>query len=208
MSGYIGVTRLRNKNWKKTTYTDRVEDIIPHDLIVDELSKYPKSQKAEPDNDYSGVDIWIEGISFDVKVTDGGIPKTYKRRFKGFELFQWLLENQDLDRFHDTNRITIVLYDQKNQFKKTDAETIARYIDSLSIGDYYLNTDYALVGRPNQKSHIRYGERHKMNVGLLIHYKNNACKTYPIKTQPAKNHISEENSIKYYEPEMPNYKEE
>lgn len=160
---------MRIKQWSQTEYVEREQDWAPHDLIIEELAKFPGHRAATEEEDHHGVDLWKE-IPFDVKITDG-VPKTYKGFNDDLELFKWLLEHQDLDRFHPTNRIIVVSHKGSKQLKQEDAQIIAQYIDQAFIfSRYFVNVDYTLVGNGNQTQHPHYGKRHTMKIGLLIHY--------------------------------------
>ena len=170
---------MRDKKWRqKTTYSEREADWRPHNMIIDELTKYSKISRATEDEDRAGIDFYIENLPFDIKITDD-IPFTYEKTILGYPLFKWLLENQDLDRFHPTNRIIILLAKYKKDLTKEDASKIAAYIEKANVNEYYKNIEYTLRGRRGQKNHEQYNKQYSMEKGLLILYVENTCVTYP-----------------------------
>lgn len=162
---------MRNKKWKKTEYGGRKRDWLPHDLIIDELIKFPTFSKASEDQDYGGIDVW-KSIPFDVKVTDGKPRTLGSVKLKDYELFKWLLQHQDLNRFHPTNRIIVITHKTKEEFTPQDARQIAKLIDhEFSFERYYSDIDYTLLGTGDQTSDPYYGQRYRMKMGLFIrHY--------------------------------------
>lgn len=154
---------MRDKNWKTdTTYEQRKNDWQPHDDIVNVLCRFQNFIKATQEEDYGGVDLWWENEPFDIKTTNG-TPRScpYKEEHN---VFHWLLEHQDLDRFHNTNRIIIIIHNQKY-----DPVTVACQINEcFNKGKVFKNIDYRLVGRDGQEKHPLYGQHQKMKFGLLI----------------------------------------
>ena len=163
---------MRDKEWKKTEYGDRKPDWLAHNMIAAALANLARYRRASEEEDYQGIDVWRE-VPFDIKVTNG-IPKTYTDYDEEFALFKWFLEHQDLDRFHPTDRIIVVLHNiEKTQLTPEDADRIAIQIEGEFLrGKYYTDVTYTLLGPADgsQARHPRYGEKHRMKAGLLTHY--------------------------------------
>jgi hypothetical protein len=142
-------------------------------MIVEALCQNPRVKKTPIDEDYEGFDFYLDGEPFDLKVTDG-IPQAYMGEPTEKDLYLWLLEHQDLDRFHDSNRIIVILEKQKDDFINEDAETIAKEILQAKPAQYFQNLPYILRGRSqDQQNHPLQGEIRTMEKGLLIFQQNN-----------------------------------
>jgi len=166
-AGLVGGINLpRNSNWKtETTFQQRRIDWENHDKIVDFLAKFQNWNKASQQEDYEGIDIWYGSIPFDVKYTIG-YPKTCVQNLFDFDLFLWYLEHQDLDRFHNTNRIIIL---QKSDGMELDLFSVACDIQSkIEMGNYFKNIKYQLRGRIGQDQHQKIGTFYSMPIGLLV----------------------------------------
>lgn len=177
--------RLINRKYERTgRYNDphRKEHWSVHDLQVGELCNLPTFQKASEEEDLEGkIDLWFAGYPFNIKITGKGLPMTYNGNSssKGYELFKWNLEHQDLVQFNNINRMIIIIYINKSQFSKEDAKKIAEYINEIPLSHYYFDIDFTLKGKRQQESHPLYGKKHRMDIGLLIHYEKGKCTTYP-----------------------------
>ena len=138
--------------------------------MVEQLCEFSKFNAATQEQDFGGIDFFFRNIPFDIKSTDW-LPRSYESKNTGYPLFRWCLEHQDLDRFHNTNRIIIIIYKTKIDFGIKDANIIAEYIATTPIRGYFKNIKYMLKGKFNQDSHEKYGTKQTMDYGLLIHYK-------------------------------------
>lgn len=163
MAGQAGETKMRNRNWKKeTTYEQRKADWQSHDQIIDCLCRFQDVRKATQEEDYNGVDFWYQDMPFDIKTTFG-YPRSCPYS-DSYNIFLWMLQHQDLDRFHNTNRIIIIL----NQQKIDPLQIACQFNDIMNNRKYWNNITYRLKGRDGQENHPLHNKILKMKIGIMI----------------------------------------
>lgn len=155
---------MRQANWKTaTTFEERKVDWHAHNKIINFLCQYTNWKKATQEEDYEGIDIWYGVTSWDLKITVG-YPKSCSRNLEDYDLFKWYLENQDLDRFHNTNRIIVLQHNST-----LDVLGVACQIENaIEQQSYYQNITYRLKGRGQQENHVLNSKIFRMDKGLLV----------------------------------------